>query len=75
MSQPITNRDALDQFERRLHDEVSLEEPWNFLAEFATPNRVSGSAGEAATADYIRNRHDELDRARAIVTDATGGGA
>jgi len=75
MSQPTTNRDALDQFERRLHDEVSLDEPWDLLAEFATLNRVSGSADEAAAADYIRNRLDELDPAGAIVADATGGGA
>jgi hypothetical protein len=75
MSQPTTNRDALDQFERRLHDEVSLDEPWDLLAEFATLNRVSGSADEAAAADDIRNRLDELDPAGAIAADATGGGA
>jgi len=75
MSQPTTTRDALDQSERRLHDGVSLDEPWNFLAEFATPNRASGSADEAAPADDIRNRHDERDRPRATGTDATGGGA
>jgi hypothetical protein len=67
MSQPTTTRDALDQSERRLHDGVSLDEP--------TPNRASGSAGEAAPADDIRNRHDERDRPRATGTDATGGGA
>ncbi len=35
MSKPSTNRDALDQFERRLFDEASLDEPWDLLEEFS----------------------------------------
>ncbi|WP_138005648.1 M28 family peptidase [Halalkalirubrum salinum] len=58
MSQPTTNRDSLDQFERRLFDEVSLDEPWDLLEKFSTLNRVSGTADEAAAADYICDRLD-----------------
>ncbi len=58
MSQPTTDRDALDGLERRLHDEVSLDEPWELLEEFAELNRVSGSADEAAAADYVSDRLD-----------------
>ena len=56
MSQPTSNRDALDQFERRLSDEVSIDEPWDLLEEFSTLERVSGSDDEAAAADYICDR-------------------
>jgi len=56
MSQPITNRDALDDTERRLVDEVSLDEPWELLEEFSTLTRVSGSQDEVAAADYICER-------------------
>ncbi|WP_053947859.1 M28 family peptidase [Halolamina sediminis] len=58
MSQPTTNRDVLDQFERRLYDDVSIDEPWDLLEEFATLNRVSGSDDEVAAADYICDRLD-----------------
>jgi hypothetical protein len=58
MSQPTTNRDVLDQLERRLFDEASIDEPWDLLEEFSTLNRVSGNADEVAAADYICNRLD-----------------
>ncbi|OYR68979.1 M28 family peptidase [Halorubrum ezzemoulense] len=58
MSRPTTNRDALSQFEQRLYDEASLDEPWNLLEEFSTLNRVSGSADEVAAADYVCDRLD-----------------
>lgn len=58
MSQPTTNRDVLDQFERRLLDEVSIDEPWDLLKEFSTLNRVSGSADEVTAADYVCDRLD-----------------
>jgi hypothetical protein len=58
MSQPTTDRDALGSFERRLHDEVSIDEPWDLLEEFSTLNRVSGSDDEVAAADYICDRLD-----------------
>jgi len=56
MSQHAVNRDALDEFEGRLVDDVSLEEPWDLLEEFSTLNRVSGSDDEVAAADYICDR-------------------
>jgi hypothetical protein len=56
MSQPVSNRDALDEFERRLVDDVSSDEPWALLEEFSTLNRLSGSDDEVAAADYICNR-------------------
>ena len=58
MSQPTTNRDALTQFEQRLYDEASLDEPWSLLEKFSTLNRVSGSADEVAAADYVCDRLD-----------------
>lgn len=56
MSQPATNRDALDEFDGALVDEVSLDEPWDLLEEFSTLNRLSGSDDEVAAADYICDR-------------------
>lgn len=58
MSQPTTNRDVLDQFERRLLDEASIDEPWDLLKKFSTLNRVSGSADEVTAADYVCDRLD-----------------
>ncbi|GAB7013254.1 M28 family peptidase [Halolamina salina] len=58
MSQPTTDRGVLDQFEQRLYDEVSIDEPWDLLEEFATLNRVSGSDDEVAAADYVCDRLD-----------------
>ncbi|MGM0717782.1 MAG: M28 family metallopeptidase [Halobacteriota archaeon] len=58
MSKQISNKDALDQFEERLVDDVSIDEPWDLLEEFSDLNRVSGTADEVAAADYICDRLD-----------------
>ncbi|MFW5938047.1 MAG: M28 family peptidase, partial [Halanaeroarchaeum sp.] len=58
MSQPTTNSDALGGFERRLSDDVSLDEPWDLLEAFSSLHRVSGSADEVTAADYICDRLD-----------------
>jgi len=58
MSQPTTNKDALRQFEQRLYDEASLDEPWSLLEDLSTLIRVSGSVDEVAAADYVCDRLD-----------------
>jgi hypothetical protein len=50
----------LSGFERTLYDEVSAEEPWALVEEFATLERVSGSADERAAAEYLTGRLDAL---------------
>ena len=56
MSQQVANRDALSDLESRLVDEVSIEEPWALVEEFADLTRVSGSDDEFAAADYVCER-------------------
>jgi hypothetical protein len=58
MSRSIADRDALSELERRVVDDVSLEEPWALLEEFSELERVSGTADERAAADYICDRLD-----------------
>lgn len=60
MSQQAANSDALSELEARLADEVSIDEPWALLEEFADLNRVSGSEDEFAAADYLCERLDAL---------------
>jgi N-acetylated-alpha-linked acidic dipeptidase len=60
MSQQAANSDALSDLETRLVDEVSLDEPWALLEEFADLTRVSGSEDEFAAADYLCERLDAL---------------
>ncbi len=58
MSHQIPEPSALSDFERRLVDTVSTEEPWALLERFSELERVSGSADERAAADYITDRLD-----------------
>lgn len=60
MSQHIANRDSLDDLEREVVDEVSVEEPWALLEEFADLTRVSGTEDEVVAAEYITDRLDEF---------------
>ncbi|MFB6220661.1 MAG: M28 family peptidase, partial [Halolamina sp.] len=58
MSHQIANPDALSEYERRLVDDASIEEPWALLEEFRDLERVSGSADEERAAEYITGRLD-----------------
>ena len=58
MSQQRTGEKSLDQYESRLTDAVSIDEPWALLEEFAQLERVSGTDDERAAAAYLTNRLD-----------------
>ncbi|MFD1514340.1 M28 family peptidase [Halomarina rubra] len=60
MSQQIADSGALSDIERRLVDDVSVDEPWALLEEFSELTRLSGSDDEVAAAEYITNRLDAL---------------
>ncbi|MFB6206349.1 MAG: M28 family metallopeptidase [Haloglomus sp.] len=50
----------LSAFERTLYDDISSEEPWELIEEFAALTRVSGSEDEKRAAAYITERLDAL---------------
>jgi len=58
MSQQRTGEKSLDQYESRLTDAVSIDEPWALLEEFAQLERVSGTDDERAAAAYLTDRLD-----------------
>jgi hypothetical protein len=58
MSQQVANRDALSDLERRVVDEISVEEPWALLEEFSGLERVSGTEDEVRAAEYLTERLD-----------------
>jgi hypothetical protein len=58
VSHQIANVDALTEYEHRLVDDASIEEPWALLEEFRQLERVSGSADEERAAEYITDRLD-----------------
>jgi len=51
---------ALSETEREIYDEISAEEPWKVVEEFATLERVTGTDDEKAAANYIADRLDAL---------------
>jgi len=56
MSEAITDRSALSDVEQRVVDEISIEEPWSLLEEFAELERLSGSEDERTAASYLTDR-------------------
>ncbi|WP_049979395.1 M28 family metallopeptidase [Halolamina rubra] len=60
MSQQRTGEKSLDQYESRLTDAVSIDEPWALLEEFADLERVSGTEDERRAAEYLTGRLDEF---------------
>ena len=56
MSEAITDRNALTDVEQRVVDEISIEEPWSLLEEFAELERLSGSEDERTAASYLTDR-------------------
>lgn len=58
MSQQRTGEKSLDQYESRLTDAVSIDEPWALLEEFAELERVSGTEDERRAAEYLTGRLD-----------------
>ncbi|KPN29097.1 hypothetical protein SY89_03331 [Halolamina pelagica] len=60
MSQQRTGEKSLDQYESRLTDAVSIDEPWALLEEFAELERVSGTEDERRAAEYLTGRLDEF---------------
>lgn len=51
---------ALSGTEREIYDEISAEEPWKLVEEFATLERVTGTNDEKAAARYVADRLDAL---------------
>jgi len=51
---------AVSAVERDIFDEISSEEPWALVKEFADLNRISGTEDERAAADYLAWRLDAL---------------
>jgi len=58
MSKHVPDSDALSELERRVVDEISVEEPWALLEEFAGLRRTSGTEDEVAAAEYLTDRLD-----------------
>ena len=60
MSQESAGEKSLDQYESRLTDAVSIDEPWALLEEFSGLERVSGTEDERRAAEYLTGRLDAL---------------
>jgi hypothetical protein len=58
MSEAITDRSALSDVERRVVDEISIDEPWDLLEEFSELDRLSGTEDERRAAEYLTGRLD-----------------
>jgi len=58
MSQESASEKSLDQYESRLTDAVSIDEPWDLLEKFSQLERVSGTEDERAAAEYLTDRLD-----------------
>jgi hypothetical protein len=58
MSQTSAGEKSLDQYESRLTDAVSIDEPWDLLETFSRLERVSGTEDERAAAEYLTDRLD-----------------
>jgi len=58
MSQQAPGEKSLDQYESRLTDAVSIDEPWALLEEFSELVRVSGTEDERRAAEYLTGRLD-----------------
>jgi hypothetical protein len=56
MSHTTENREELSSLEAELAADVSIDEPWALLEEFAELERVSGSEDERRAAEYITGR-------------------
>ncbi|WP_053947841.1 M28 family peptidase [Halolamina sediminis] len=60
MSQESAGQKSLDQYESRLTDAVSIDEPWALLEEFSELERVSGTEDERRAAEYLTGRLDAV---------------
>jgi N-acetylated-alpha-linked acidic dipeptidase len=60
MSLESASGTSLDQYEARLTEAVSIDEPWDLLEEFSGLERVSGTEDERAAAEYLTDRLESL---------------